>query len=181
MLKKCCFTGYRPEKLPYLRDEKSADYQKLQQLLAAAVSDAIEDGYNYFISGFARGIDLMAAEIVVSRSDPSIILEAAIPCLNQTRGWRQSDVELYRELLSQAKYKCYLDKVGNRASYLKRNRYMVEKSQRIIAVYDGQSGGTAHTLNYARKLQREIVLINPVAFTVTRPEPNLFTQTPLDL
>lgn len=94
MLKKCCFTGYRPEKLPYLRDEKSADYQKLQQLLAAAVSDAIEDGYNYFISGFARGIDLMAAEIVVSRSDPSIILEAAIPCLNQTRGWRQSDVEL---------------------------------------------------------------------------------------
>ncbi len=35
--------------------------------------------------------------------------------------------------------------------YMRRNRYMVDQSQRIIAVYDGRStGGTAATVRYAK-------------------------------
>ena len=36
--------------------------------------------------------------------------------------------------------------------YARRNRYMVDQSQRIIAVYDGRpAGGTAATVRYAKE------------------------------
>ena len=43
----------------------------------------------------------------------------------------------------------------------RRNRYMVRQSQRVIAVFDGRrTGGTALTLRYAQKLDREIRMVH---------------------
>ena len=40
--------------------------------------------------------------------------------------------------------------------YRDRNRFMVDRSQLVIAVYDGRAGGgTARTLAYARKTGRK--------------------------
>ncbi|MDO4542740.1 MAG: SLOG family protein [Bacillota bacterium] len=178
MLKKCCFTGYRPEKLPYLKDSGSREYKRLKTALENAVDQAIEDGYTYFISGFARGIDLMAADIVLAKGkgEPAILLEAAIPCLDQAAGWGLRDAKLYKSLLAQANYKVYLDKRPDKNCYLERNRYMVDCSQRIIGVFDGQKGGTAHTITYGRRLGRELVIIDPHTFKAEKlfPESTLF-------
>lgn len=178
MIKKCCFTGYRPEKLLYLDNKRSSEYRKLKKALAAAIEDGIDQGYNYFISGFARGVDLLCAELVLSQAakGKDVVLEAAIPCLNQTQGWPKADIQKYNSLLSQAHYKVYLAKEGDRGCFLRRNRYMVDCSQRIIGVYDGQKGGTAHTIAYGRRHDREIVLIDPHSFQMERemPEASLF-------
>ena len=40
---------------------------------------------------------------------------------------------------------------------LRRNRAMVDASQRIISVYDGGDGGTAYTVRYAERMGREII------------------------
>jgi uncharacterized phage-like protein YoqJ len=37
------------------------------------------------------------------------------------------------------------------AVYQLRNEWMVDRSSRVIAVYDGKAGGTRNTINYARK------------------------------
>ena len=43
---------------------------------------------------------------------------------------------------------------------MQRNRYMVNRSQRVIAVYDGRNyGGTFHTMRYAQSLGRDIRII----------------------
>lgn len=44
---------------------------------------------------------------------------------------------------------------------LKRNRRMVDYSKYVIAAWDGRKyGGTYYTINYAKKLNKEIILID---------------------
>lgn len=45
-----------------------------------------------------------------------------------------------------------------------RNQYMVDASAVLIAVYDGQSGGTKNTVDYARGRGRKIIEIRPKGF-----------------
>lgn len=41
--------------------------------------------------------------------------------------------------------------------YMNRNRYMVQKSERVIAVYDGgDKSGTLFTMKYAYMLERDV-------------------------
>lgn len=56
-LRRCCFTGHRPEKL-------TADPEAIKASLAAEIDAAIVDGITVFITGMARGVDMWAAELV---------------------------------------------------------------------------------------------------------------------
>ncbi|MEG0825497.1 MAG: hypothetical protein RSG86_07105 [Oscillospiraceae bacterium] len=42
-----------------------------------------------------------------------------------------------------------------------RNRYMVDSSQFVLAVWAGRPGGTGSTVRYAQQQGRQIVCINP--------------------
>ena len=42
--------------------------------------------------------------------------------------------------------------------FQKRNRWMVDRSSRLIAVYNGTSGGTKNTIDYARKQGCDVIL-----------------------
>lgn len=55
---RCCFTGHRPNKL-------KIPEKKLAKLLEAEIRLAIDGGYTTFITGMAKGVDLVAAEIVL--------------------------------------------------------------------------------------------------------------------
>ena len=43
----------------------------------------------------------------------------------------------------------------------KRNEYMVDKCDILLAVWDGSAGGTNNCVKYARKLDKEIIIIDP--------------------
>ena len=45
-----------------------------------------------------------------------------------------------------------------------RNKYMVDNSDLLLAVWNGKKGGTANTVKYARKKEKEVVIINPDTF-----------------
>ena len=44
----------------------------------------------------------------------------------------------------------------------RRDRYMVDRSSVILAVFDGTPGGTLYTLNYAMDKKLEILLLDPI-------------------
>ena len=49
-----------------------------------------------------------------------------------------------------------------------RNHRLVESADLLLAVYNGvRRSGTGATVNYARKLGREIILINPTTLSMT--------------
>ena len=49
-MRRCCFSGHRPEKL--IRSEK-----EIKAALREEIKQAIQDGLTVFITGMARGVD----------------------------------------------------------------------------------------------------------------------------
>lgn len=57
-LKRCCFTGHRPEKL-------GVPEEMIREKLDGAIDLAITQGMETFICGMARGVDLWAGATVL--------------------------------------------------------------------------------------------------------------------
>lgn len=169
MLKKsCCFTGHRPEKLPWGFDENNAGCRKLKALLFRQIEQLITAfGITHFISGMARGIDIYAAEIVLQlKKAHPVTLECVIPCEEQAVRWPESERERYFSIAAQADRETMLQYHYTQDCYRKRNRYMVDRSDHILAVWDGTSSGTARTIQYACCKGRQILIIDPVRLAV---------------
>lgn len=160
----CCFTGHRPRGLPWHQDEKDLRCILTRERLALEVERAYQLGYRQFLCGMAQGIDLMAGETVIKAKylHPDIRLEAAIPCRNQTNRWSAADKVRYEEILSQCDVVPQFLPEYTPECMMRRNRYMVLQSSRLIAVYDGISGGgTKNTVLLAMEEGLDIVLIDP--------------------
>ena len=142
----CCFTGHRPEKLKEPETEIIAGLRR-------EIISAIDDGFVTFISGMARGVDIWAAEIVLSlRSEySSIRLICACPYEGFELQWKEEWQRRYKAILDNADTVEYISPRYSRSCFQTRNEWMVNHSARVIAVYNGESGGTRNTIVYAEK------------------------------
>ena len=61
----CCFTGHRPEKLPWGTDEHDPRCLICKEKIGQAVEEVCKQGVFHFITGMARGTDLYFAEEVL--------------------------------------------------------------------------------------------------------------------
>ena len=77
-LSACCFTGHRPEKLPWGADELDARCVRLKEELFCHVEGVYLAGCTHFICGMARGCDFYFAEAVLAlrQKYPEVTLEA---------------------------------------------------------------------------------------------------------
>ena len=160
----CCFTGHRPDKLPWGTDESDPRYLAAKEALVNALERAYKAGYRHFICGMARGADLYFAEAVVALRGrfADITLEGARPCETQADAWPEEERQRYYKILDQCDYETLVQHHYDRGCMMRRNRYMVDRASRIIAVYDGvPKGGTAQTLAYALRkgLETDIISI----------------------
>lgn len=144
--RRSCFSGYRPEKLRLAEDA-------VFTILGNAIDAAIANGYVTFISGMARGVDIWAAEIVLERkmSNPDLRLICALPHPDFERNWRDSWQQRYREILARADLVKTICPAFSIASYQCRNEWMVDHSAQVIAIYNGATGGTRNTIEYAER------------------------------
>lgn len=150
-LKRVCFTGHRPEKLKISEPE-------VKDRLREAIQQSIKDGFTTFISGMARGVDMWAAEIVLEerRKNSDIKLMCASPYEGFERSWSIDEKRRYIDILRNADYIKYVCSHYSRQCFQIRNVWMVDHSARVIAAYNGESGGTRNTLRYARVENIEI-------------------------
>ena len=150
-LRRACFTGHRPEKLDI--SEKEA-----KSRLRSAIQKAIDDGYTTFISGMARGIDMWAAEIVIEerKKNENIKLICASPYEGFEKSWSFIEKHRYKTILKRADYIKYVCEHYSRQCFQIRNVWMVDHSARVIAAYNGESGGTRNTIRYAKDKKVEI-------------------------
>jgi len=159
----CAFTGYRPEKLPWGSDEKSLRCVSLKESLARTVEQLISSGIRHFICGMARGCDTYFCEAVLDlrKTYPLATIEAAVPYRGQESRWLPNEIERYFGLLALCDLVTYVSEEYSRNCMMKRNRYMVKNASVLIAVFDGQPGGTKNTVDYAVKKGFEVIMINP--------------------
>ena len=159
----CCFTGHRPEKLPWGDDETDGRCAALKKKLQDAVEAAYDEGMRHFICGMARGCDLYFAEAVLSLREArgDVSLEAAVPCHSQANSWPRADQVRRRRILAACDLETLVQDHYSPGCMSRRNRYMVDHSAMVIAVYDGTPGGTRQTLEYAIRQSVPFVDIRP--------------------
>ena len=159
----CCCTGHRPKGFPFQYGIDTKKHNAYLQALKEKTELAItEYGITRFISGMAIGVDLDFAETVLKlKNKYPITFECAIPCPNQTLKWKDTDKIRYEYILNNADIINIISKQYTSECMLKRNRYMVDKSELVIAVFNGiEKGGTWYTINYAIKTNTVIELID---------------------
>ena len=162
----CAFTGHRPKSFPWGYDENAPSCVLLKEVLASQISALAEQGVTDFLSGMAQGVDLWCAQIVLDlrKTHPALKLHAILPCEGQERKWTASAQEHYRSILAQANEVIYVGQEYSRNCMLKRNRYMVDRTSILLAVYNGTyRSGTGMTVRYAQKLGREVIIIDPIS------------------
>jgi len=159
----CCFTGHRPEKLPWKSDEENPRAIALKERLFDVVEALYQSGITHFISGMARGADFYFCEAVLRLREEreEVSLEAVIPYEEQAARWPEEDRNRYFRLVSQCDYETLIQTGYSMDCMRKRNYYMVDHATVLIAVFDGRLGGTMQTVNYARRKGLEIVEVRP--------------------
>lgn len=160
-----CFTGHRPSKLAFGYDETAAGCLSLKARLIEAVALLhAERGIGDFVSGMALGVDTWAAEAVLAARSAGmpVRLVAAVPLLGQEARWLPDAQVRFRRILGDAD-EVHVLHDGPYAPWmmLSRDRWMVDRSQIIVAAFDGSPGGTAHTVAYAMKRDVEMLRILP--------------------
>lgn len=152
---RCCFTGHRPEKLT-----RGETY--IKRALERQIKTAIDDGLYVFITGMARGVDIWAAQTVLKlrRTDNRVRLICACPFDGFENSWSFAWQSQYREVLQEADLVRYICEGYNKSCFQKRNEWMVDHAARVVAVYNGESGGTKNTIDYARKCGVPAVIID---------------------
>jgi len=166
-IKSCCFTGHRPELLPWENDEGDLRCAALKSKVRCAVEGLIvERGCTKFITGMARGADMICAEVVLALQMiyPQIRLECAVPSRAFTARWSDGDARKYSSILTRADSTHFISDAQfySKRLLMLRNIYMVDNSEVVIAVYkSGETGGTKNTISYAESKGREIIIIPP--------------------
>ena len=159
----CCFTGHRPSKLPWREDERDPRCLALKRELKGRIEDAYLRGYRHFICGMALGCDLYFCEAALELREekyPELEVEAAVPFPGQADRWSAGHRERYQSLLDRCDWETLVQHRYGPGCMMRRNRYMVDHSSLVIAVFDGSSGGTMNTLSYAMKQGLKTDILN---------------------
>jgi len=159
----CCFTGHRPEKLPWTKEEYPLRAQELENRLFDILQVLYGVGIRHLICGMARGCDMifLKAAFRLREEHEDVTIEAAIPCEGQAERWTKAERAEYYRFVSECDVETVLQGEMDETCMLRRNRYMVDHSCILIAVYDGSRGGTMHTVHYAEKQDLEILRLEP--------------------
>lgn len=148
------FTGHRPDKLGGYAP--CAQHTRVREALQ---SEIIALAPTWAISGMAQGVDQWAAQICV---DLGIRFTAAIPFLGQETAWPTQARREYVTLLEKA-FDVEVVAAGGFAAYKmqRRNEWMVDHCDTLVAVWDGSEGGTANCVRYAETVDRRVVRVSP--------------------
>lgn len=165
------FTGHRSCK----------ESEWLHTALHDAVGRAAEKGARWFVSGGAPGMDCRFLEAAmlerwhqagkpggfdemyhVKGLPDGLVVQAALPFPGFWDHYKNQQ-DYFDTLYQQLDVVAYISDGGYDVSKMhKRNRWIVDESDVVIAVYDGrQEGGTYATLKYARKQGKPILWIDP--------------------
>ena len=161
--RRCAFTGYRPQKMPFGFDETDPRCIDFKKRVQATIQTLYDIGYRHFISGGALGMDMFAAEAVVElrKQHPEVILEMVSPFDDQASKWPEEYRARHDLLFELADITTATSHVYTKSAMFIRNRYLVNNADLLLAAYDGQPGGTAMTCELAHRYNIPIMKIKP--------------------
>lgn len=149
MEKTCCVTGHK--------DIPVRQMEAVKADLRREIGKAVADGYTGFMTGFINGVEQCFAEIVaeMKKEHPKLRLIAVLPY--QKRLDTLQAGKRTKALLNACSEIIVIQENYEPSVYARRNRYIVNQSDRVIAVYDGrEKGGTVKVIRLAHMMRKEL-------------------------
>ena len=153
----CCVTGHRPSRFPFPRTEENSDFIRYLSELNKTIEQLINYGFDHFISGMADGADLDFAHCILGfqQRGHKITLEGALPYPIKDIEYQTADIR--KKLIGRCDSVTVVSDHYFRGCMHKRNRYMVDKAELVLAIWNRESkGGTWSTIEYATARKKEI-------------------------
>lgn len=162
-VKKCCFTGYRPAKLPFDTNIKDKAYFDFENLITNGILKLANENCTVFYTGMAMGFDMLCAESVLLLKKiyaKPLKLICAIPFEGQGDAFSLEWKNRYYKILNECDEFVVLSDNYYKGCYQKRNEFMVDNSDYVMTWFDGKAGGTKNTIDYAIRQNRFVLNLN---------------------
>ena len=174
MLKSCAITGHRPTRFKFKYNEDYSGCKRLKKWLHDQFAALYEQGVRRFLVGGALGVDMWSGEILLEmKQQPEyadIELVIILPHPGHDERWDKRSKRRMAFLLEHCTEHLTTGTDSSAESYYKRNRYLVDHSDCLVAVYDNDRNvrsGTGMTVRYAEKKGKPVVMIHPDTGVVT--------------
>lgn len=161
-------TGHRPGKLPcgyaFLPEQSVWAKNFFSRMVNGLMKFSKKYGHIRVLSGMALGVDQLfaLAALEAKRLGADLELTACVPCHNYSVKWRYENQKVYEEIIQKADAVEYVVDGEYTSDCLElRNRYMVDRADLLLAVWDGSRSGTANCVRYAQSKGVKVQRIAP--------------------
>lgn len=169
MVKACAVTGHRPTRFKFKYKEDYSLCKKIKRVMREQFEKLYDEcGVKRYYIGGTLGVDMWAGEIILRLKEKSgyedIELVVVLPFPDLDKVWDNRSRQRLKFLLKHCSEYVVAGDRDCRQSYIKRNYYMVEHAEYILAIYDGggdQRSKTMQMVEYARKNKRTVICIHP--------------------
>lgn len=167
-----CGTGHRPDKLDNSWSVEHSISRSIQRELYSWLKLLLSNTRRLkVIVGGALGFDThlaLSALKLKSKNTSKVFLELALPHRDFSLRWSEEDRRVLDIILTYADRVHYVsnNKDFNITDLELRNRYMVRKSELVIALWDGSKGGTRNAFVFADRNSKPIIWLKPKEFGI---------------
>lgn len=171
----CAITGHRPSRFKFKYSEDYSLCKKIKATMLEVLRKLHDEKeIRCFYVGGALGVDMWAAEQILRLKEQpgyeDIELVVVLPFVGHDAKWDQRSKSRMEFILQHCSRKEVIGNEDCRESYIKRNCYMVDQANYLVAVYDDERNlrsGTMQCVRYARKNHVPVVLIHPDTAIIT--------------
>lgn len=165
----CTITGQRPSRFKFKLKENQSGCKRLKKRIQEQCEFLYAQGVRQFWVGGAQGVDMWAGEILLRMKErpeyKDLELHIALPGPEHDKLWDDRS-KLRMAFLIRHSAECVMvGKSLTAEDYRRRNRFMVDRSDVLLAVYDNDRSirsGTGMTVHYAeKKVGIPVILIHP--------------------
>lgn len=169
MKRACAVTGHKPTRFKFKYQEDYSLCKKIKKQMTEQLKYLYDEKEvrKVYIGG-TLGVEMWAGELALRLKEipgyEEIELVLVIPSLDMDWKWDERSRKRL-EFLKRHSVECIV--IGTqecRDNYIKKNCYMVDHADFLLAVYDNERGANADRLQavgYAEKKKKEIILIHP--------------------
>lgn len=175
MMKSCAITGHRPTRFKFKYNENYSGCKRLKKRLHDQFILLYEQGVRRFLVGGALGVDMWSGEILLDlQKQPEygdIELIIVLPHPGHDVRWDERSKKRMAFLRQHCAECVTIGTDTGLESYYKRNRYLVDHADCLVAVYDNDRtvrSGTGQTVRYAEHQKKPLILIHPDIGAVER-------------
>jgi uncharacterized phage-like protein YoqJ len=170
----CAFIGCHPTRFKFKYKEDWSLCKKIKAALLGQIKMLYGRGVRRFFVGGTLGVDMWAGEAIANLKEtadyPDIELICVIPFDGHDIRWDGPSRRRLATILAGCDKKIIASTSDRPDAHKARNYYMVDHSDYLVAVQDESEREHSppwQAVNYARKLKREIIFINPDTAKVT--------------